>query len=118
MATQHDTGGGEAVPLELPGSQVKILRGTIGICLGSVRSDLKTPELMPKPERARREAEAYERLLGALDRRSITLPDAEARKAVEALIFGVEQDTDYLRLVAEHDALSCLLVLLKAEAHQ
>jgi len=112
MSCSQPTGGGKAVALNLPDSQAKILRCTLGICLDGVRGDLKAPEPMPEPERARREAEAYERLLAALDRGEITLPDDEARKAVEAIVLAVEKDTEYLRLFAEHDALSSLLDLL------
>ena len=119
MSCSQPTGDGKAAPLDLPDSQAKILRDTLGICLGGVRGDLKVPESMPNPERARREADAYARLLAALDQGSITLPDQEAREAVEEIVRSFEKDEDYLRLVAEHDALSRLLDLLggtKAEA--
>lgn len=112
MASQHDTGDRATVPLEPPDSQAKILRDTLGICLDGVRGDLKTPELMPNPERARREADAYERLLAALDQGSIALPDQEAREAVAVIVLAFEKDNEYPRLIAEHDALVGLLDLL------
>jgi len=112
MATQHDTGGGEAVPLDLPASQVKILRGTLTDCLEGVSGDLKTPEQMPNPAKARREADAYERLLAALAEGVIVVPDEAAREAVEVMVLAVEEDTDYQQIIAEHDALFGLLALL------
>jgi hypothetical protein len=112
MATQHDTGGGEAVPLDLPDPQVKILRGTLTDCLEGVSGDLEAPEQMPNPEKARREADAYERLLAALADGVIVLPDEAAREAVEVMVLAVEEDTDYQQIIAEHDALFGLLALL------
>jgi hypothetical protein len=112
MATQHDTGGGEAVPLDLPDPQVKILRGTLTSCLEGVSGDLKTPDRVPDPEKARREADAYQRLLAALDQGQIIVPDDAAREAVEAMVLSVEEDTDYAEIIAEHDALFGLLSLL------
>jgi hypothetical protein len=119
MSCSQPTGDRASVPLELPDSQAKILRDTLGICLDGVRGDLKAPESMPNPEQAGREASAYERLLAALDRGSITIPDQEAHEAFEVIVLSFEEDHDYLRLAAEHDALSRLLDLLggvKAEA--
>lgn len=112
MATQQDTGDGATVPLGLPATQVKILRGTIASCLEGVSGDLRQPEQLPDPERAQREAGAYERLLAALDKGVIDLPDDAAREAVEVMVLAVEEDTDYARIIAEHDALFGLLALL------
>lgn len=112
MATQHDTGGGEAVPLDLPDPQVNILRSTLTSCLEGVSGDLKTPERVPDPEKARREADAYERLLAALDEGRITVPDEAAREAVEVMVLAAEEDTNYQEIIAEHDALFGLLALL------
>jgi hypothetical protein len=112
MATQHDTGGGKAVPLDLPAPQVKILRDTLTSCLEGVSGDLKTPDQMPDPEKARREADAYERLLAALTDGVIVVPDEAAREAVEVMVLAVEEDTSYQRIIAEHGALFGLLSLL------
>jgi hypothetical protein len=112
MATQHDTGGGEAVPLDLSDPQVKILRGTLTTCLEGVSEDLKSGKPMPNPERARREADAYERLLVALDRNEIVLPDEAARMAVEGMANASDEDANYAEVIANHDALFGLLSLL------
>lgn len=74
--------------------------------------DLKRPERLPDPEKAQREADAYCRLLSALDVGTISLPDKEAREAVEAMVLSIEGDADYARVIAEHDALFGLLSLL------
>jgi hypothetical protein len=120
MSCFQPTGGTEAVALDLPDPQRKILRSTLASCLEGVDGDLKQSEHLPEPARAKREADAYRRLLAALGAGEIALPDEAAREAVEAMALAVEEDTDYRQLVAEHDALFGLLDLLggvKAEAH-
>lgn len=112
MSCSQPTGDRAAVPLELPDSQAKILRDTLAIFLDGVRGDLRDPDSIPNPKRAQREADAYERLLAALDQGSITLPDQEAREAIAEAVRAFEKDEDYLRLVAEYEALSGLLDLL------
>lgn len=112
MSCSQPTGDRASVPLHMSDSQAKILRDTLGVCLDGVRGDLKVPDSMPEPERARRETDAYERLLAALDRGSISLPDLEAREAITVVVLALERDTEYLRLAAEHDALRRLLDLL------
>jgi hypothetical protein len=106
------TGGDEAVALDLPGSQRKILRSTLTSCLEGVSGDLKEHERLPDPEKAQQEADAFGRLLAALDVGTISLPDEEARETVEAMVTSIEKDSDYARVIAEHDALFGLLWLL------
>lgn len=101
MAVPHDTGDGEAVALDFPDSQVKILHRTLTICLDGVSGDLKIPRQVPNPARARREADAYERLLAALKVGKLVLPDEAARKAVEVMVLAIEEDTDYQQIIAE-----------------
>lgn len=112
MSCSQPTGGTEAVALDLPDAQRKILRSTLTICLEGVSGDLKQSGQMPDPERAQGEADAYSRLLAALDAGEIMVPDESARAMVEAMAIAIEQDTDYARLVAEHDALFGLLDVL------
>ena len=119
MSCSQPTGGTEAVALDLPDPQRKILRSTLTSCLEGVNEDLKQPERLSVRVDVEREAGAYGRLLAALDAGEITIPDEAARQAVEALALAIEKDTDYRQLVAEHDALFGLLDLLggvKAEA--
>lgn len=112
MSCSQPTGGGEAVALDLPDSQRKILRGTLTSCLEGVSEDLGHPDRLPDPDRAQREADAYKRLISALDVGTISLPDEQARAAIEAMVLSIEQDPDYARVIAEHDALFGLLSLL------
>jgi hypothetical protein len=112
MSCSQPTGGTEAVALDLPDPQRKILRSTLTSCLEGVDGDLKQSAPWPEPARAEQEADAYRRLLAALDAGTIALPDEAAREAVEGIALAVEEDTDYRQLVAEHDALFGLLDLL------
>lgn len=112
MSCSQPTGGDEAVALDLPDSQRKILRSTLTSCLEGVSGDLKQPVGLPDPEKAQREAAAFGRLLVALDVGTFSLPDEEAREAVEAMVASIEKDSDYARVIAEHDALFGLLALL------
>lgn len=112
MSCSQSTGGIEAVALDLPDPQRMILRGMIASCLGGVSGDLQRPEQPPDPPRARREARAFKRLLAALDRGAIGLPDDAAREAVAVMVPAIEENTDYRKIVAEHDALCGLLNLL------
>src|SRR5690242_18093055 len=100
MSCSQPTGGDEAVALDLPDSQRKILRSTLTDCLEGVSGDLRGPEPLPNPEKAQREADAFGRLLSALDDGTIFLPDEEAREAIEAMVVSIEKDCDYARVIA------------------
>jgi hypothetical protein len=58
------------------------------------------------------EGEAFGRLLAALDRREIRLPDEEARSALELAAEGYDEASGYERVVAVHEAHHALLALL------
>lgn len=116
MADQNSMGGGRPVYLDLPASQVKILRDMLTTCLLGVKGDLRTPRRLPDPAKARREAEAYERLLAGLDRGEILVPDEVAREAIEAMATSADEDNNYAEIVAEHEALFGLLARLCAGA--
>jgi hypothetical protein len=109
MADQNPMGGGRSVPLELPTRHISILKRTLGDSLEGVRGDLERPEAMLDPERARREAEAYWRLLTGLNSGRIVVPDEDAREAVAAIAVASDRENEYEAVVAEHDALHGLL---------
>lgn len=109
MADQNPMGGEQLVPLELPALHISILKRTLGDSLEGVRGDLETPEAMLDPERARHEAEAYERLLAGLERGRIAVPDDDAREALAAIAAASDRENEYEAVVAEHDALHGLL---------
>jgi hypothetical protein len=111
MADQNPTGG-RAVALDLPPRQISILRSILSDCLEGVQSDLANPKQMLDPEKARREAGAYERLLAGLDRGEVFVPDQAAREAVAIIAEQADRQNDYAEVVAEHDALAGLLARL------
>ena len=112
MATDHPTSDKRAVPLDLPADHIAILRDDLSDWLGGVRLDLETPEKLKDPDRSRREAEVYERLLTGLDRGEILVPDEEARGAIERAAKANDEEFNYAELRATHDAHHGLLTLL------
>ena len=112
MADTDPTGGGSTVALDLPAEHVTILRGVLASCLEGVRGDLSASEKMRSPDRARRDAAAYERLLLALGKGEVRVPDESAREAVATIATAGDRENDYTAVVAEHDALHGLLARL------
>jgi hypothetical protein len=113
MADRNPTSGRQAVPIDLPAELVTILRDDLGDWLNGVRLDLQTPEKLRNPDRSRREAAVYERLLAGLDRGEILIPDEEARAAIEAAAKGQDDESNYAEITAIHDAHYGLLALLE-----
>jgi hypothetical protein len=116
MAEQNPTSGGRAVPIDLPADHIAILQSDLGDWLAGVRKDLKKPERMSDPERARREADAFERLLAGLDRGEILIPDEDARSAVESAARGHDRANNYIEIASAHDAHHGLLACLEGRA--
>jgi hypothetical protein len=112
MAAQNPTSGRRAVPIDLPADHIAILQKDLSDWLAGVREDLKKPERMSDPERARREADAFERLLAGLDRGEILVPDEDARSAIESAARGHDRASNYIEIAAAHDAHHGLLALL------
>ena len=115
MANENPTGGERAVPLDLSADHLLILRDTLADCLEGVQGDLETPEGVKDPERARQEADAYQRLLAGLARGRILVPDEAALSAVEKIATADDKASNYAEIAANHDALHGLLALLKGE---
>jgi hypothetical protein len=116
MADQNPTGGGQAVPLDLPAPQVALLRLTLTSCLVGVRGDLARVGETPNAAKAREEAGAFRRLLRGLHRGEVILPDEPAREAVATLASESDRENNYAGVVAEHDALHGLLGVLEGVA--
>lgn len=112
MADENPTGGGRMLPLDLRPQHIAILRRSISDCLEGVRDDLRTPERMRDAVSAAKEADAYERLLRALDRGQVSVPDEAAREAVAIIAAAWDRENDYEAVVAQHDALHGLLASL------
>lgn len=116
MAETNPTHGRRAMPIDLPPSQVTILRGLLADWLEDARSDLSHPEGVRNPDLTRREADAFERLLSGIADGQVLVPDETARAAVEAAARAYDEASEYAEIVANHDALHGLLAALAVEA--
>jgi hypothetical protein len=112
MADQNPTADPRVVPIELPAAQTAILRDELLGWLAGIELDLRTPDRLRDAEASVRGAEAFRRLLSALDRGEIELPDEEARKAMSQAAEGYDAANAYRRVSAVHDAHCALLSLL------
>jgi hypothetical protein len=111
MADRNPTAGPRVVPIDLPPVQTEILRGELLGWLAGIEEDLES-DALPDPGADAREAEAFRRLLTALDRGEIALPDEEAREAMSHAAEGYDEASGYERIVAVHDAHHALLSVL------
>jgi len=116
MANENPMGGTRPVPLDLAAKHIPILRSCLNDWLHGVREDLKAPERLQQPDKAHREAEAFERLLVALATRQIVLPDEAAREAVAVATADDDAASNYQEVAANHDALHALLGVLGGSA--
>jgi len=116
MAENNPMDGRRAVPLDLPPSQVTILRGLLADWLEDGRRDLTDPEGMKNPDAARQDADAFERLLSTMADGQVSIPDEAARAAVEAAADAYDEASEYTEIVAHHNALRGLLAALSVEA--
>ena len=89
MADQNPTAGPRVVPIDLPPAQTEILRDELLGWLAGIEEDLESDE-PPDPGADAREADAFRRLLTALDRGEIALPDVEAREAMSRAAEGYD----------------------------
>ena len=116
MAGSNPTDGRQAVPLDLPPSQVGILCGLLDDWREDARSDLAHPKGVKNADLTRQEADAFERLLPSVEKGEVFVPDETARAAIEAAARAYHEASDYAEIVAHHDALHGLLAVLTAEA--
>jgi hypothetical protein len=112
MADQNPTSDRRAVPIDLPADHIAILQKDLSDWVAGVRDDLETPDRTSDPERARREANAFERLLAGLDHGEILVPDEDARWAIESAARSHDRASSYIEVTAAHDAHHGLLALL------
>jgi hypothetical protein len=107
--------GRRTVPLGLAAEVTAILRDE---CFGGIAGaleDLQTPDLISDPVATARDGAIFARLLEALDRREVGLPDEEARARVELLSESFDKNYDYPHVVATHDAHQALLDVLSGD---
>jgi len=104
------------VPLRLPVAQTEILHDELLGWLAGIDEDLESSDLLRDPGAMTREAEAFRRLLHAVETREIVLPDEEARAALAKAAEGYDEAADLKKVVAIHDAHHALLGVLSATA--
>jgi hypothetical protein len=113
MADQNPTADPRVVPIHLPDAQAGILRSDMLAWLAGIERDLtRFPGRLRDPQATVREAEAFRRLLVALDAREIELPDEDARAALAGAADGYDHASGYTEIVAIHDAHHALLTIL------
>lgn len=112
MADQNPTAGPRVVPIDLPPAQTGILRSELLGWPDGLELDLVHPEPLDDPEASVREADAFRRLLTALDRGEIKVPDEDAREALGKAAEGYDEASGYERVCAVHDAHHALLAVL------
>jgi hypothetical protein len=111
MADQNPTADPRVVPVDLPDAQVVILRRELLGWLDGIELDLGHPEPLEDAQATVREADAFRRLLSAIDRSEIELPDEDARDALGKAAEGYDEASGYERICAVHDAHHALLSL-------
>jgi hypothetical protein len=99
-------------PLPLSSRRAAILREELEGWIAGIEEDLATPGGLSDPEGSKNEAEAFRRLLAAVESGEIVLPDEEARVAFAAASEGYEEAASYEKIVAFHDAYQDLLDVL------
>jgi hypothetical protein len=115
MADENPKGGPRAVPIIFSDHLMDLLKQEVHGWLAGVEEDLETPEGLKDPEASVREAAVFRRLLEALDRGEIVLPDEEARATIEKATEGYEEAAEYTLATLRHDAHLALLDLLGGE---
>jgi hypothetical protein len=109
MADENPTGRGAAVALSIPADQARFLRSTFRSAQAGIRNELREyPKQLKDPARLRREEAAYGRLLAALDE-LVIVPDPVVCGVVGDLAQVIDSGNEYRRVIAEHEALHCLL---------
>ncbi|MGH2939405.1 MAG: hypothetical protein ACRDPE_14955 [Solirubrobacterales bacterium] len=109
MADQNPTADPRVVPVDLPPSQTEILRSELLGWLAGLELDFAHPEPLEDPEASVREADAFRRLITALDRSEIEIPDEDALDALGKAAEGYDEASGYVRVCAAHHALLSLL---------
>lgn len=112
MADQNPTAGPRVVPIQLPAGQTAILRDELSGWVDGIEDDLEALTRKADRDSAVKDADAFRRLLVALDRGEIELPDEEAREAMSRAAEGYDEASGYERVCEVHDAHHALLSLL------
>jgi len=112
MATQNPTGEGPLATLAIDPEQGRILRPLLAMVREGIQDDLASyANALREPARLRREEEAAGCLLAALAGAAVEVRE-EMRTLAAELAESVDLANEYERVIAEHDALKCLVHLL------
>lgn len=109
MSCPNPTGARGRVPLRTPERHRGFLLETFRLARAALAESLARPERLPDRPAKQREADTYERLIEAVGKCEIAIPDPDARRVVEALLDATDAGNEYGRVVAEHVALVGLL---------
>jgi len=116
MSVQNLKGPCACVDLSIAAYHADFLRETFEDARAGICAELREyPDRVSDPERLRREAAAYSRLLAALEERAI-MPDAATREVVADLARAIDRGNEHARVVAEHEALHGLLEQLSGSS--
>lgn len=115
MADTNPTRDPRVVPIQLSVAQTAILCDDLIGWLAGIEDDLMASTRLRDPEASMRDADAFRRLLVALDRGAIEVPDEGARTALERAAKGYDEAAHHARVVAVHDAHHALLAVLDGE---
>ena len=118
MPCDNPTGGGSLAALNLPAEHASFLREEMTGWLDSLRSDLRTPERLDDADRTQRQVEAIERLLVGLTTGQLFVPDQEAEAFLRAALESHDKENGYKEVVATHDAMHGLLVVLEGDSER
>jgi hypothetical protein len=113
MADTDPTGGGSTVALTISPEDRRFLRLTFEMAREGIRDELtEHPDRLREPARLHREEASYGKLLDGLGTGSI-VPDCAVRDLLCHLAEVIDQNNEYTRVVAEHEALYGLLGQIK-----
>jgi hypothetical protein len=112
MSCKNPTGRGAALDLTIGAEQARMLRPILEMVRDGVKDELAMgPGRIREPARLRHEADAYARLLAALEGGWV-VPDPDLIRVLAELAESIDTANEYRRVVAEHDALHGLLAQL------
>lgn len=118
MANQKPTDDARVVPLDLSIERRLLLRRDVEVWRDGIRDDLKDPSKLEDPDRTRRLGATYERLIEALSRGRIELPDEEARAALQQAADGFDAAEEWEQTRTIHDAHRALLAVFEASGEE
>lgn len=120
MANDKPMDAKRVVPIDIPVEFRIILRNEVEIWRDGDRSDLeahlRAEEKLRDPVRTRRRIATYERLIAALKRGEIELPDEEVREALHEAAAAFDAEADWVENKFIHDAQRAMLAVIDGDS--